>query len=62
MIRWWNAGRYERECAREASYLPWILGPHPGDPSAIRAVTESGLQIWVKLHINFPMHIGVAYL
>lgn len=59
MIRWWNAGRYERERAREAVYLPWLTSPPPG---AIRAVTEHGLEIWVKLHINFPMHIGVAYL
>ncbi len=54
MIRWWNAGRYERECAAEPAYR-W-----PTD--TIRAVTEGGLEIRVKLHIQFPMHVGVAYL
>ncbi len=53
MIRWWNEGQYERETEREVFRWP---------PDTIRAITESGLEIRVKLRIDFPMHVGVAYL
>lgn len=52
--QWWNDGRYERECQAEQLYV-WPT-------ETIRAVTENGLELRVKLHIQFPMHCGVAYL
>lgn len=80
MTRWWNVGRYERECAefdaaqpearrvweslqrhRRAELIELALMPWP-QLDSINAITEGGLANRVKLHIDFPMHCGVAYL
>lgn len=63
--RWWNDGRHDRDCAYEDALHGHLLG----EPlmawyrrDTIRAITEAGLEIRVKLITRFPMHCGVAYL
>lgn len=87
MIRWWNQGRYERECAefdvlhplaretweslqriRDRQARDDACASYWGEPrfepctDGINAITEGGIAIRVKLHIQFPLHCGVAYL
>lgn len=61
--RWWNDGRYSAACADEDDARGHVNGqPEWLLRNTIRAVTESGLEIRVKLITRFPMHVGVAYL
>lgn len=59
MIRWWNEGRYERECAAE------VIDLRPR--GMMWARTGAGVVVWVPedsgiIRTMTHMHVGVAYL
>lgn len=55
---WESLQRSDREQAHRMACEPF--GPSP--LRFIRATTESGLEIRIKLDIQFPTHIGIAYI
>lgn len=56
---WESLQRNRREIARRTACEPW-WGPSPLD--FIRARTEAGLEIRIRLRLEFPAQCGVAYL
>jgi hypothetical protein len=53
---WWNAGRYEYECRA------FDKCQQEQDPALTRALTESGIEVRVRLYCTRPVYYGTFSL